>query len=197
MNSKLGQTGKVITVAVVAFSLISFFFFSMRTYNELVDMEHFLEVAQGRLLVEMQRRQVVVTGCRNAVALYTDMEGRLQDHLIALHRLTKTHGPRAQAVKDEQLEIAKLIREIDLLIEKYPGLKSKGPYVLLMETFQQTGYQVITERLNYNNWTYNYNVTCRLFPHRILAMLCGFRERPFLEGPLDYASPNYSLFREH
>jgi hypothetical protein len=65
-----------------------------------------------------------------------------------------------------------------------------------METLQQTGYQVVTERLNYNNWTYNYNVTCRLFPHRILAMLFGFREQPFLEGPLDYPSPNYSLLKE-
>ena len=165
------------------------FLYGLRTYNELVDMEHFLEVAQGRLLIEMQRRQVVVSGCRNAVAMYANMEGKLQDRLIELHRLTKTHGPRAQIVKDEALEIMKLVRELDLLIEKYPGLKSKGPYVLLMETLQQTGYQIITERLNYNNWTYNYNVTCRLFPHRIIAVLFGFWERPFLQGPLDYASP--------
>jgi len=160
-------------------------------------MEHFLEVAHGRLLVEMQRRQVVVSGCENAVAMYASMEGKLQDRLIELHRLTKTHGPRAQIVKNESLEIVKLFRELDLLIEKYPGLKSKGPYVLLMETLQQTGYQVLMERLNYNNWTYNYNVTCRLFPHKILAVLLGFREQPFLRGPLNYASPNYSLFREN
>lgn len=160
-------------------------------------MEHFLEVAQGRLLVEMQRRQVVVSGCENAVVMYASMEGKIQDRLIELHRLTKTHGPRAQIVKNESLEIVKLFRELDLLIEKYPGLKSKGPYVLLMETLQQTGYQVLMERLNYNNWTYNYNVTCRLFPHKILAVLLGFREQPFLQGPLNYSSPNYSLFKEN
>jgi len=187
---------KVVTVAFIGFYLITFSLYSLRTYNELLDMEHFLEVAHGRLLVEMQRRQVVISGCENAVAMYANMEGKLQERLIALHKLTKTHGPRAQIVKGETLEIMKITRELDLLIEKYPGLKSKGPYVLLMETFQQTGYQVITERLNYNNWTYNYNMECLLFPHRILAVLCGFRERPFLQGPLDYASPNYSLIKE-
>jgi len=188
---------KVVKAAVIGFYLIIFSLYGLRTYNELVDMEHFLEVAHGRLLVEMQRRQVVVAGCQNAVSMYANMEEKLQDRLIELHRLTKTHGPGAEIVKDEALEIIKLGRELDLLIEKYPGLKSKGPYVLLMETLQQTGYQVITERLNYNNWTYNYNMECLLFPHRILAVLCGFREKPFLQGPLDYASPNYSLLKEH
>ena len=188
---------KVVTVAFIGFYLITFCIYGVRTYNELLDMEHFLEVAHGRLLVEMQRRAVVISGCENAVAMYANMEGKLQERLIELHRLTKTHGPQAQVVKGEALEIMKLIRELDLLIEKYPGLKSKGPYVLLMETLQQTGYQVITERLNYNSWTYNYNVTCHLFPHRILAVLFGFWERPFLQGPLDYASSNYSLFREN
>jgi LemA protein len=195
MNKRVAM-GKVVTVAFIGFYLISFLLYGLRTYNELVDMEHFLEVAHGRLLVEMQRRVVTVSGCQNAVTLYATMEGKLQDRLIALHRLTKTHGSQAQIVKGEALEIVKIVRELDLLIEKYPGLKSKGPYVLLMETLQHTGYQVITERLNFNNWTYNYNVTCRLFPHRIMAALFGFREQPFLQGPLDYASPNYSLLKE-
>ncbi|TRZ77469.1 MAG: hypothetical protein D4R93_01665 [Deltaproteobacteria bacterium] len=194
MNKRVSW-GKVVTVAVIGFHLVVFFLYGLRTYNELVDMEHFLEVAHGRLLVEMQRRQVVVSGCENAVAMYANMEGKLQDRLIELHRLTKTHGSRAQIVKGEALEIMKLVRELDLLIEKYPGLKSKGPYVLLMETIQQTGYQIITERLNYNNWTYNYNVTCRLFPHRIMAVLFGFREQPFLQGPLNYASLNSLLLK--
>lgn len=193
--SKRVSLEKLLAVAFMGFYLVTFFIYGWRTYNELVDMEHFLEVAHGRLLVEMQRRQVVVSGCENAVTMYADIEGKLHGRLIELHRLTKTHGPRAQVVRGEELEIIKMIRELDLLIEKYPGLKSKGPYALLMETLQHTGYQVITERLNYNNWTYNYNVTCRLFPHRILAMLFGFREQPFLEGPLNYASPNYSLVK--
>lgn len=168
------------------------FFFGLHIYNELTDIEHFLQVAHGRLLVEMQRQQVVLSGCGNAVAMYATMEEKIQDRLIALHSLTQTHGPRAQIVESEGLELIKLVRELDLLIEKYPGLKSKGPYVLLMETLQETGFQVITERLNYNNWTYNYNVTCHLFPHRIIALVLGFREQPFLQGPL-----NYSLLKEN
>ena len=178
--------------SLVLIGMAWFFFFGLHIYNELTDIEHFLQVAHGRLLVEMQRKQVVLAGCGNAVAMYATMEEKIQDRLIALHSLTQMHGPRGQIVESEGLELMKLVRELDLLIEKYPGLKSKGPYVLLMETIQETGFQVITERLNYNNWTYNYNVTCSLFPHRIIALVLGFREQPFLQGPL-----NYSLLKEN
>mgnify|MGYP001190304471 CR=1 FL=1 len=173
--------------------LIMFFLFGVHTYNKLSDTEHFLNVAHGRLLVEMQRKQVLLSRCRNAVAMYATMEEKIQDRLITLHRLTKTHGPRVQIVQSEGLEIMKLVRELDLLIEKYPGLKSKGPYVLLMETIQETEFKVTAERLNYNKWTYNYNLECRLFPSNIVAWVLGFREQPFLQGPLNYASLNDSL----
>jgi LemA protein len=178
--------------SLVLVGLACGFFIGLHVYNQLVDIRHFLEVAHGRLLVEMQRKQDVLSGCRNAVEMYAAMEEKIQDRLITLHRLTRAHGPGAPIVKSEGLELLNLLRELDLLVEKYPGLKSKGPYVLLMETIQETGLQVITERLNYNNWTYNYNVTCRLFPNNMVALVMGFKEQPFLQGPLDY-----SLFREN
>jgi LemA protein len=187
MNKRRLSGKGVAVVVVAAVVLTGFLLFGWRTYHELVDMEHFLHVAHGRLMVEMKRKQEILSGCRNAVAMYVAMEEKIQHRLIELHRLTRTHGPRAPIVRSEGLEMMNLVRELDLLIERYPGLKSKGPYVLLMETIQETGLKVIAERLNYNNWTYNYNVTCRLFPHRIVAKAAGFGERPFLQGPLDYA----------
>ncbi|MBI4766572.1 MAG: LemA family protein [Deltaproteobacteria bacterium] len=134
--------------------LIAVFFFGWRVYNKLIDEEHFVHVAHGRLLVEMQRREDVVARCQSAVSLYTAMEEKLQKRLIALHRLTKTHGRQAPLVKQEGLEILKLIQALDLLIEKYPNLKAKGPFVVLMETIQESGFRVITERLNFNHRTY-------------------------------------------
>jgi LemA protein len=175
---------------LVALHLIGFMVFAWSTHNRLVDEEHFLDVAHGRLLLEMQRKRDLLASCRNIVATYAAMEERIQDHLITLHGLTKTHGSQAQIVKNEEQEVLKLINELDLLVEKYPDLKSKGPYVLLMETIQETGFRIITERMNYNNSTYNYNLLCRLFPRNIVALAFGFKERPFLQGPLDYSSLN-------
>jgi LemA protein len=173
---------------LVLIALVAFFFFGWRAYNKLIDTEHFVEVAHGRLLVEMQRKQDVLARCQSAVSRYAAMEEDLQERLIALHRLTKTPGRRAPIVQQEGLEIMKLVQGLDLLIEKYPGLKSQGPYGLLMETLQETGFKVITERKNFNDRTYEYNVLRVLFPYKVVAWVCGFKEQPFLEGPLDYTS---------
>lgn len=178
---------------LVAAHAIGFLLFAWNIHNQLVDDEHFLDVAHGRLLLQMQRKRDLLASCRNVVAKYSAMEERIQDHLITLHGLTKTHGPQAQMVKSEEQEILKLIRELDLLMENYPDLRSKGPYVLLMETIQETGLRVITERLNYNDFTYRYNLLCRLFPHNIVALVLGFKERPFLLGPLDFATMHPEL----
>ena len=168
--------------------LIVVFFFGWRVYNKMIDEEHFVHVSHGRLLVEMQRREDVLASCRKAVFLYTAMEEKLQERLITLHRLTKTHGRQAPLVKQEGLEILKLIQGLDLLIEKYPNLKAKGPFVVLMETIQDSGFRVITERLNFNHRTYEYNAFLVLFPYRQFSWVFGFKEQPFLMGPLDPTS---------
>lgn len=186
-----GAQGKILfTLArvLVLIGLVWILVFSWHTYNELIDMEHFLHVAHGRLLVEMQRKEDVLSRCRQAVIQYTDLEGKIQDRLIVLHQLTKTHGPKAQIVKEERLDIINLIRQLDLLIEKYPGLKSKGPYVLLMETIQEAGLKVINERLNYNQQTYHYNIMRYFFPYNLVAWVCGFEGHAFLQGPLNYGA---------
>jgi LemA protein len=169
-------------------SLIAVFVLGWQAYNKLVDEEHFVHVSHARLLVEMERREDVLASCRSAVFLYTAMEEKLQERLITLHRLTKTHGPQAPTVQREGLEIMKLIQGLDLLMEKYPNLKAKGPFVLLMETIQESGFRVITERLHFNYSTYEYNSFLVLFPYRQFSWLFGFKEQPFLMGPLDYTS---------
>jgi LemA protein len=169
-------------------SLTALFFLGWQAYNKLIDEEHFVHVAHGRLLVELQRRQDVVARCQSAVFLYADMEKKLLERLITLHRLTKTHGRRAPIVQREGLEIMKLIQGLDLLIEKYPNLKAKGPFVLLMETLQESGFRVISERLHFNYSTFEYNSFLLLFPYRQFSWVFGFKEKPFLMGPLDYAS---------
>ena len=173
-------------VTVVAVASIVCGLFGWRTHSELIDREHFFEVAHGRLLLQMQRKHDLLANSRNVVARYATIEEQIQDHLIVLNGLTKTHGLSADTIKSEGIELRDLVRELDALIEAYPDLKSKGPYVLLMETIQETGLRVIEERLNCNNTAFRYNLLRRLFPSNIVAMVFRFQERSFVIGPLEY-----------
>jgi len=176
-------------VVAVAGAVVSLgaLFFCWRTYSTLVDEEHLLEVAHGRLELQMQRRHDLLMNSRSVVAKYAAIEEQIQAHAIELHGLTKAPGPTAELVRSHGSELLDLVAQLDALVEAYPSLKSKGPYVLLMETIQETGFQVTTERLNTNTKAYEYNLTRSLFPANVVALVFGFKERPFLMGPLVYA----------
>ena len=57
---------------------------------------------------------------------------------------------------------------------------------VLMETIQEAGFRVTTERLNCNVKVYDYNLRRGLFPANVVALVFGFKERPALMGPLVY-----------
>lgn len=166
--------------------LIGLSFLCRTVHNTLVDEEHFLHIAHGRLEVEKQRRTDVVEKCRNAVEKYMELEGKLQSRLVTLNSAVK----KGTAGTKERDELLKLLKGLDLLVEKYPALKSKKPFELLMETIQKSGLRVTMERLDYNRRIYEYNVMCRIFPYSIIARLTGFREVPFPECP-----PGHTGFR--
>lgn len=89
----------------------------------------------------------------------------------------------ARALQDEKTtEIVVLMNGLTLLAEDYPGLRAKGPYILLMETIQETGKRVTEERMNYNEATYEYNMYCRLFPYNIFARFLNFHNEPLFSA---------------
>jgi LemA protein len=150
-------------------------------YNKLVDEEHFLHIAYGRLEAEKQRRHDIITRSVAAVNKYVDMESRVLERLATLNGLIESRASESMQ-HETKTEIILLLNGLTLLAEDYPDLRSKGPYVHLMETLQETGKRVTEERMNYNKTAYEYNMFCRLFPFNIFARMFGFGKKPFFEA---------------
>lgn len=157
-------------------------FISRHIHNGLIDEEHLLHIAHGKLEVEMQRRHDAVMECLGAVEKYRLTEGKLLERLVALNGLAMTNRNAGVKLREKD-EITALIQELDMIKERYPSLKSKGPYAYLMEVIRESGWRVARERLNYNERVYEYNIMCRIFPYGIFALLFGFKEEHFLRGP--------------
>lgn len=168
------------SVKLTIFILICLSFFSKHVHNKLVDEEHLLHIAHGKLEAEMQRRHDLVARCRNAVEKYRDIEEKIQTRIITLHGLTKSRGNTAALLKEKN-EFLELIEKLDILKEEYPALKSKEPYVYLMEIIQESGARVTSARLNYNERVYEYNKICRILPYGLFALMLGFEEKPFFK----------------
>lgn len=150
-------------------------------YNKLVDEAHILHIAYGRLETEEQRRYDIFKGTAAAVNKYVEMEGRVFDRLSKLNGLIED-GAGKSLREEKTTEIVALLNGLTLLAEDYPGLRAKGPYVLLMETIRETGKRVTEERMNYNEATYEYNMYCKLFPYNIFARVMGFHKEPLFRA---------------
>jgi len=144
-------------------------------HNEFVDEEHRLHIAYGKLEIEKKRRAELVAQSTDAVQRYAALERRIHSEAVALNG--QTHKRGAAALKPENLtSIIGLIGEMEILLEKFPELKSKDPYAQLMTTIQHAGLRVTNARLHFNERIYEYNVMCRMFPYRGFALLFGFEE---------------------
>lgn len=147
-------------------------------YNEIIYLEHLIHNSHGRLEAEIQRRHDVVERCRDAAEKYIAIEEKIQNRMIIINGLIRS-GRNKEYLKEKD-EIMALLRDMDMIKEKYPALKSKAPSVYLMEIIQESGGRVTRERLNYNEWVYRYNETRMVFPYRTFAWILGFKEKPYL-----------------
>jgi len=168
----------IILCAVIFFS---FYLFVRHANNLFVEEQHLLFMASGLLELEIKRRDDLLLRARAAVKEYSDLEGKIHSHLIELNALKGPPGNNRIRLEKTN-PIFELLSEIDNVKERYPALKSKDPYVALMEDIQASGLRIVNARLAYNRKTNEFNTLLRVFPYRLAASLLGFREHPFQEG---------------
>jgi len=167
-------------ILIVAVGLIIYLFFR-HANNLFVEEQHLLFMASGLLELEMKRRNDLLFRAREAVNQYSTLESKIQTHLIELNALKGPPGTNEIRLEKSN-PIFELLSEIDNVKERYPVLKSKDPYVALMEDMQASGFRVINARLAYNRKANEFNTLLAVFPYKLAAAPLGFHAHPFQEG---------------
>lgn len=158
----------------VALIISLLFTMSKLVYNKMIDEEHFMNISLGRLEVELQRREDLNRNVFKAVNAYVETEGELMHWLITLAREVKT-GANAARIMAITGEIERLASSMDILVMMSPQLKSKGPYIFLMETLSTTENGVLAARLHYNKAVCEYDMFLDKFPYNFVAWMYDFK----------------------
>ncbi len=169
----------LIFIAAILLKVLS----TLIIYNKLIDEEHFLHIAHGRLETELQRRMDTITRVNEAVNNYVDIEKRIFHKLIELNGLIESDSG-IYLQRNIQNEIMSLLTRMSVIVEAYPDIKSKGPYVYLMEIIQHAGRRVTAERMYYNERVYEYNMICHILPYKFYASMYGFHKEDFFKSDL-------------
>ncbi len=152
-----------------------FLMFARFVSNKMIDEEHFMLISHGRLEAELQKREDLNRNALEAVNVYVETEGELIHRLITLAGEVKTEA-NAAAIVAARGEIERLVSTMDILIMMSPRLKSKGPYLYLMETFSSTENGVLAARLHYNKAVCEYDLFLDKFPFNIIAWYYNFKK---------------------
>ncbi len=176
---------KLIVSILIVFNI--FVIISKLIYNKMIDEEHFLHIAKGEMQVAIMKRDDLTRNVNQSVKQYVEMEGELLHRLIALAKETKS-GADAQRILAINGEIERLIASLDLLVMRSPQLRSKGPYIYMMETMRNTENEVLTAIENYNARASEFNTFIYKVPYNLVARLYDFKKADLFNATINNKS---------
>jgi LemA protein len=176
----------VVVLIVVAFLVLA-------TYNAVVDLRLRIDKAWSNIDVALKQRFDQLPNLVEAVRGVMAWE---QDVLTDVATARATYSPAApipdQAATSAATSAA--VRSLLAVVERYPEVKSAANVMALQEEIERLESMIADRRELYNDQVYRYNARIAQFPAVMLALLLGWKSRPFFEASeVDRARPEATL----
>jgi LemA protein len=163
-----------VVVIVVAFLVLA-------TYNAVVDLRLRIDKAWSNIDVALKQRFDQLPNLVEAVRGVMAWE---QDVLTEVAAARAAYSPAA-AIPDQAVTSAATsaaVRSLLAVVERYPEVKSAANVMALQEEIERLESMIADRRELYNDQVYRYNARIAQFPAVMLALLLGWKSRPFFEA---------------
>lgn len=189
-------TGAIVIIVAAIIGCITFVGSCVSTYNQLIDMQEEVSLAEANVETMMQRRLELIPDLVSTVQAYAEHEEKVfEDIANARKELgdSLSSGDLEQISEaNENLSVA--VNSLVALAENYPDLTSGQQYTSLMDQLEGSVNRITIARESYNEEVANYNKEVRHFPGSILADLFGFEEMEQFEADEAADNPNMVNF---
>lgn len=162
----------LVVVAVIALVAI----WAISTNNSLVKLEVSIEQKQAEIDNQLKRRADLIPNLVNTVKGLTKQELDIVNSITASRE--KMNSGSTQDKLDANTELS---RNITLLVENYPEIKSDATFTSLMDELSGTENRIAVARKNYNDEVAVYNKKIAVFPSSIIANMFGHEKVEYLE----------------
>jgi LemA protein len=164
----------VVVLIVVAFLVLA-------TYNAVVDLRLRIDKAWSNIDVALKQRFDQLPNLVEAVRGVMAWE---QDVLTDVAAARAAYSPAApipdQAATSAATSAA--VRSLFAVVERYPEVKSAANVMALQDEIERLESMIADRRELYNDQVYRYNARIAQFPAVMLALLLGWKSRPFFEA---------------
>lgn len=164
------------TLAIVSVAAVSLF--SIKSVeNKAISYEETIATSKASISKEEKRRVDLFGNLVDAIESYNDYESTTMNKIVEA---------RSQSEKGNLDNAAK---ELNVVVEQYPELKSSENYKKAMTEFSVTENRLADYRENYNVQVRKYNKYLRSFPSKQLLQMQGYEKQnyKYLEFEVDNA----------
>ncbi len=175
-----------LVVAVVGFLVVA-------TFNNVVALRTRIEKAWANVEVALRQRHDQLPALVEAVR---DVMAFEEEVLEEVTRERARYAPEAPVADQGAISAAttRAVRSLFAVVEKYPDLESQANVLRLQGEIERLEQQLADRRALYNDQVYRYNATIQQVPAVVLAVVLGWRPRPFFDaGPESDARPDVTL----
>ena len=162
----------ILAASIVLWAIVAF--------NLLVRDKNRVAAAWSDIDVQLKRRHDLLEKLIESVKQYQAYERAVMENVTALRTHAETTGNVTEKARLET-EIGKHIRQLVLVAENYPQLKSSANFLNLQQNISDVESQIQFARRYYNGAVRNLNTRIDSFPDMLIARLFRFKYRDYFD----------------
>jgi LemA protein len=172
MNPILTAVGIAIGAALIWFVAV---------YNRFVRLRQHLRESWSDIDVQLKRRHELIPNLVSTVKGYAEYERDTLERVVALrNRAVADHGSASALAKDESA-LMNGMRELFVVVEKYPELKANRSFLALQRELANTEDVIAAARRFYNGNVREINALRESFPTNLVANAMKVEEASYFE----------------
>lgn len=186
------------TLAIIIAVVVLLVLWVISVQNKLVKLDEFANNALKQINVQqMSRYDALMTMVKTAREYAKDVESKTIIDAIEARRPVQSANPTTEQINENEAMLGQAIRNFNVVLEKYPELKSISLYDNAQQEYRKNEDQVRMARMTFNDSVTKFNMQTRMFPGSIIAGMLGFAPKQYLEEDKSKADvPLDELFPE-
>lgn len=162
----------------------------MPSYNELVKAEEEIDSVWANVESTYQRRADLIPNLVNTVkgqanfekeTLTKVVEARAKASQTKIDSTNMTEEKLAE-FQQNQNSVGSALSRLLVTVEQYPELKAHEGFMNLQAQLEGTENRIHVARDKFNQAARAYNQKVRTFPTKLVALLFGFKEKPYFKS---------------
>lgn len=195
---------RIFSIALIVFAIImAFVFFTISgtfisAYNNLVNLQENVTLAEANLEATMQKRLELIPNLVEIVESHTSQGQTFKEVLNAHETLAEilNSGYSLEKIGEANDNLTTAVNELIAIAESNQEVKEDGNYVEVMNQLQERVTRISEARGEYNMAVHDYNRNINSFPGSLLAPVLGFDEIEYFQADGQESSINSAYLEE-